>query len=83
MRKGSVELNFTSKKELSLVHLTSARYKEKSCICKFVVLKFDKIIFLKNKLFIKKDCTFDEMFKLIIYNKVNVSVYITTLSLSL
>ena len=47
------------------------------------VLESNKIILLKNGLFIGKGYSCDKMFKLSINNKVNVSVYMTKLSLSL
>ena len=91
MRKGSIELNFTSRKKLlfvNVLHVPDIRknlvYANLLCNKGFkVVLKFNKIILYKNRLFVRKCYSYNEMFKLIINNKFSVSIYMIELSLSL
>jgi hypothetical protein len=79
MRKESVELNFTSEKKLLLVNILHVLDIKKNLayanlLCKKGlrdVLELDKIILSKNKLFMRKGYSFNEMFKLGINNKVN------------
>jgi hypothetical protein len=91
MRKWNVELNFTSRKKLLLVNVLHIPDIKKNLVfvnllCNKgfkVVLKSDKIILYKNELFVRKCYSNNGMFKLIINNKVSVSIYMTELSLSL
>ena len=89
--KGSVELNFTSGKKLMLLNVFHVPEIRKnlvyaSLLCKKgfkSVLESDSLILSKNGMFLGKGYSCDGMFKLSIDNKVNVSVYMVDLSLSL
>jgi hypothetical protein len=89
--KTSAELNFNSEKKLLLVNVLDVLDIRKNLVsanllCKKgfkAILKSNKIILLKNRLFVRKCYSCDRMFKLGINNKVNVSIYMIELSLSL
>ena len=78
-----MELNFTSGKKLSLINVLHVPDLRKnlvsvSLLCKKgfkVVIESDKVILLKNDVFIGKGYCTEGMFKLSI-NKMNVSLYV-------
>ena len=82
-RKGSVELQFTSGKKITLMNIFYVPEIMKNLVsvnllCKRrlkIELESDKCIVTKSGAFVGKGYACDEMFKLSI-NKVNVSVYI-------
>ena len=81
--QGTVELNFTSGKKLSLVNVLHVPDLRKnlvsaSLLCKRgfkIVMESDKIILLKNEMYVGKGYCTEGMFKLNI-NEVNISVYV-------
>ena len=88
--KGTVELQFTSGKTMTLTNVFHVPDIKKNLVyanllCKSgikVVLEADKFILSKNGVFVGKGYSFDGMFKLSI-NKVNSSVYIVDSSSTL
>ena len=82
--KGTVELQFTSGKKLTLLNVLHVPEIRKNLVfanllCKNgikTVLESDKLIMSKNGMFVGKGYSCDGMFKLSINNKVNSSGYI-------